>query len=88
MTMGQSILYASNPKHRDPKNNSGLTRVGLYAQLDFVSEDPKCSGLTTTGSFLSFPTHQSLVLISGPEGDVKLALNDVTTDLSENAPGM
>lgn len=62
--------------------------MGLYAQFDFVPEDPKCSGLTTTGSFLSFPTHQTLVLLSGPGGDVKLALNDVTTDLSENAPGM
>lgn len=29
-----------------------------------------------------------LVLINGPGCDVKLAQNDVTTDLSENAPGI
>lgn len=60
----------------------------VYAQLDFVSEDPKYSDLTTTGSSLSSPNHLMLVLINGPGCDVKLAQNDVTTDLSENAPGI
>lgn len=56
-TMGQSILYPSNPTHRDSKSSSILTRVVVCAQPGFVSEDPKCSDLATTGSFLSSPNH-------------------------------
>lgn len=70
------------------EDSSGLMHVVLYALLGLGSQDPKCSDLPThllISFFLNPPAISSV--ISGHTYYVKLELNDVATNLSENAPG-